>query len=411
MAEAARILSGAYLVNLQERGNTAANLGMMNADGADGVRSAFTTTVSGNLITGVNLETRKTTDTKGEIYSSGDMPDSYFAVSGGDGLAIVERKDGKGVAYTNLTDFKLQSDGTYENSAGNRLMGIRLNPNGTMPAGGVIRDNLSVVKLDTLNSKPTPSSKIDVSMRIPAIAPAINPTFTAQIYDSLGIAHTVTYTLNRTGPNAWQLNAAVTNGNITAPAGGGPTNITFNNDGTLATIGGAATGTLAFTFDFSAGGATNNQQVNLNLGTPGQSKGLVQAGEYAVTYNITPDGTRASDPLNNSFDKTGLISTVFKEANAPMPRYQIVIAKFANPNALDDIAGTAKTQSISSGEPSFQVPGQGNAGILEPKHLSKSNIQRIAEMLSLTENATTGGFMVAALAQSNKVDDEFKSRI
>jgi flagellar hook protein FlgE len=411
MTGATDILSGAYLVGLKERDNIAANLGMMNADGADGVKSSFTTTVSGSLVTGINIETRKTTDTKGSIYSTADMPDSYFAVSGGDGLAIINRKDGKGIAYTNLMDFKLQSDGTYENSAGNKLMGIKFNPDGTLPAGGAIRDNLTIVKLDILNSKPTPTSKIDVSMRIPAIAPAQNPAFTAQIYDTLGIAHTVTGTFTRTGANAWQLNAAVTNGVITAPGGGGPTNITFNNDGTLATIGGAATGTLNFTFDFSAGGATNNQAVALNLGTPGQALGLVQAGEYAVTYNITPDGSRASDPLNNSFDKTGIISTVFKEANQPQKRYQIVLAKFDNPNGLDDIAGTGKVQSITSGEPSFQIPGLGNAGVLEPKHLTKSNIERISEMLALTHNATGGGFLVAAIAQSNDVENEFKSRI
>ncbi len=64
-------------------------------------------------------------------------------------------------------------------------------------------------------------------------------------------------------------------------------------------------------------------------------------------------------------------------------------------------------QSIASGEPGFQIPGQGNAGILEPKHLTKSNIERISEMLALTSNATGGGFLVAPIAQSNDVENEF----
>ncbi|MDP3533175.1 MAG: flagellar hook-basal body complex protein [Alphaproteobacteria bacterium] len=413
MSTASVSLSNTFLKLQEMRDGESANLGLKGAYGTDGTEIKFSTIVTGSasggsVVSGIKATRSNTTSTQGAIVSTDDMPNSNFAVSGGDGLAIVQRKDGEGVAYTNLTDFVQKADGTYENSAGNKLLGIKYNDDGTLPS--VISTNLEIVKITNNSSRPIPSTKVDVSMRIPPNlgVGVANPKFEAQVYGSLGIAHTITCTLTKTGAGAWNLTPVVTGGAVTSPV---PIAVTFNNDGTLATVGGAASGDAALTLDFSAGGETNNQVVTLKLGTPGESKGLVQVGDTALVFSITPDGAPASDALTNSFDQQGVISTLFKNGTQPRKQYQIVLAKFPDSNELDNIAGTAKIQTTKSGFPSFQIPGQGSVGILEPKHLKQSNVDSTATLVKLMTTATDASLVLSAMSTSFDADKEFTKRL
>lgn len=408
MNSAAHTLTNAIGSELTARDVSATTLGLTDADGTTGIKNAFLTSVTNGMVTGVTQVSVKTTNVKGSIYATPDMPNSYFATSGSNDYAIVKRSDGSGIAYTNKTDFSKNAKGQFENSAGDLLMGIPFNPDGTLPP--IISSNLQVVTLGNISSKPTPTSRIDVAMRIPA-SKIVGTTevFTAQIYDSLGVPHTATYTLTKTAANAWNLTAAVTGGNITNPAGA--VAVTFNNDGTLATIGGAAIGTQAYTFDFSAGGANNAQAVSLNLGTPGQANGLVQAGDTSVTFSVVPDGSQASQALSDNFASSGIISSTFVNGIAPIPRFQIILGVFPNPNGLHDVKGTAKLATTESGPVSLQIPGQGNAGVLAPGSLTKSNVDRTRAMLDLTTNATTVSYLGAALSQSFDVEKGLIQRL
>lgn len=412
MSNGSTILSRTYLQYQEERHVLSSNLGMKGAYGADGSEIKFSTVVTGSasggsVISGIKATRSNTTSLQGAIVSTDDMPNSNFAISGGDGFAIVQRKDGQGIAYTNLTDFVQKSDGTYENSAGNKLMGIKYKDNGTLPS--VLLNNIEVVKISNTSSKPIQTTKIDVSMRIPPSPGAINPTFEAQVYGSLGVSHTVTCTLTKTGAGTWNLTPAVTGGAITNPVA--PIPVTFDNQGRLATVGGVVSGDAALTLDFSASGEANNQVVTLKLGTPGEHGGLVQVGDSALIFSITPDGAPASDALTNSFDQQGVVSTLFKNGAQPQKKYQIVLATFQDASGLDNIAGTAKVQTIASGVPSFQLPGQGSAGIVEPKHGRLSNINGTSTMVKLMETSTDTSIVLSAMSTSFEADKEFTRKI
>lgn len=411
MSVASTTLSNTFLKLQEMRDGESANLGLKNAYGTDGSEIKFSTIVTGSasggsVVSGIKATRSNTTSIQGGIVSTDDMPNSNFAVSGGDGLAIVQRKDGEGIAYTNLTDFIQKADGTYENSAGNKLMGIKYNADGTLPS--VISTNLEVIKITNTSAKPIPTTKVDVSMRIPPNPVGPDPKFEAQVYGSLGIAHTITCTLTKTGAGIWNLAPVVTGGAVTSPV---PIPVTFNNDGTLATVGGVASGDAALTLDFSIGGETNAQIITLKLGTPGESKGLMQVGDTALTFSITPDGAPASDALTNVFDQQGVISTLFKNGTQPQKQFQIVLAKFLDSNELDNIAGTAKIQTTKSGFPSFQIPGQGSVGILEPKHLKQSNVDGTGTLVKLMTAATDQSLVLSAMSTSFDADKEFTKRL
>lgn len=412
MSLASTILSATFQALQSQREMQSGNLALMNADGSDGTKTSFTTSVTagfgGSFVTGVTATTTNTADIHGAIYSDKTMPNSNFAITG-NGYAIV--RDPKGnVVYTRLTDFTQQADGTYANSAGNKLMGMKFNPDGTLPTGGAILNNLQLIQINTDNSIPVPTSNVGVNMRIPP-NPALgqNPTFETQIYGSLGIVHTLTCTFAKTGTNAWTVTPAITGGNITAPVA--PIPITFNNNGTLATVNGNPTGTAVLTFDFSAGGESNVQNINLNLGTPGISNGLMQVGAFVVTYGITPDGAPVNDALTNTFNAQGVVSTVFKNSTRPQEQFQIVLANFMDPNALDNGDGTTKLQTLASGPPSFQVPGQGNVGVLAPQSLMQSNVDSTAQLVDVMGTSTTASLVLAALSQSIEGDKEFAKRM
>src|SRR3972149_7159556 len=107
-------------------------------------------------------------------------------------------------------------------------------------------------------------------------------TTSVDVYDSLGVKHTVSLRFTKQGDNTWDMNASMdtSDGTISTSKISG---ITFNSDGTF-----SASGSTTLAFEFS--GISGTQSVIFSLGTSSKSDGLTQYGGTSTAAATSQDG-------------------------------------------------------------------------------------------------------------------------
>jgi flagellar hook protein FlgE len=96
------------------------------------------------------------------------------------------------------------------------------------------------------------------------------------------------------------------------------------------------------------------------------------AGEFEMRSKAQ-DGTSAGALAGVSVDASGFVSASF--SNGEVRRiFQLPIATFANPGALDPRSGNVFAQTDGSGEFNLKVAGTAGAGAITPEALEASNV-------------------------------------
>jgi flagellar hook protein FlgE len=391
-----------------------ANISQSVANGTKQVETVFSSVVSGgSQVSGVKFTTRTQVSQSGDIDQSGSMPDTFFAVTGGSGLVPVKFSDDGEILWTHLTDFSLDKNGEFVNSAGGKLQIMMLDNNGQLPAGGIDITRLTTAKISNISGQATPTSEIDLSFKLPAGKAAnYSRTNSTTIYDSLGLQHTVNYqwTQNNAAGTQWQLTVT----DDATPANQiYQNNITFDANGAISQIAGVGVaGTaanIALTFDFSAGGAANNQAITFKLGTFGDNtSGLTRGGNDPGAPKFTVNGSKPGDFSGVSIDKSGLIAANFVGSNQIRPIMQIVLGDFAAPNSMDPVSGTAYRQTFDSGPARISSPKDG-IGVITSKALIKSTADTTGAILTLIGNSMLTGFTTRAISEINNAEKSLLS--
>jgi len=147
-------------------------------------------------------------------------------------------------------------------------------------------------------------------------------------------------------------------GTITAP-------MVFTNSGTLST---------PTSYDLSIAwgdGATSTVAIDVADFTQ-------YAGDFLVQNNNT-DGYEATEMESYRFDTKGRVIGVFGNGEA-RPIYQIPLANFSNPNALETHNGNVYRETTDSGEPRTSVATQTDAYSFLPNAVELSNVDLGDEM-------------------------------
>lgn len=298
-----------------------------------------------------------------------------FAIAGS-GFAIVRNlpgntADGKGtIGYTRIGTFEPDSAGNFRNSSGQYLQALPIDQTTGLPASLNI-DNLVTLSTGGLTQAAAATTKAAFTTQLSSNAEA-GTIFsqTIQVFDSLGIAHNVTFVWEKqTTAQTWNVTACVDGAVMSsgtyagsllpsspkqAPPTAGGVAVTFNDEGALDTPstfstlditwpGGAAPSSIDL--DFSKITSRGSQsQIIASPVVDGSSFGTFKS------LNITADGT-VSVTFNN--DKT------IKYARIPL-------AIFQNPNGLVD-SGTGDgvfAASGDTGESQMVFPGVDGSGSL-----------------------------------------------
>jgi flagellar hook protein FlgE len=344
-------------------------------------------------------------DVQGTITQSDDplalaiTGQGFFAVSEQSGQSASGPLFNSQQYYTRAGDFQMNQDGYLVNSAGEYLNGWLADPRTS-----VINQNaLAPIQVSQGVYNPVPTSTVTLSANLPATPAAGTATAASPIssdlnvYDSLGVAHTVTLNWVRNSQDDWTVSLVIPDEPAPAtpdsaeiqfgptasgnPVPGGTIGQIANATGTVATGGYSANGaaTLSFVANFPAGART----ITLNLGNYGETTGLTQyAGTQYDLHNLTQNGVPPGDFSSVSAEANGDIVANYDNGQSRVIA-QIPLVTFNSPDALQRQDGQAFSATVNSGTPLANAVGSSGAGNLVTESVEGSNVDIATEFSKL----------------------------
>ena len=347
------------------RGATAPNGGLGSINGAQiGL---------GMTVAGIDV-----LHTQGNLQSTGKLTDMAIQ---GDGFFVLG--NGNQQFFTRDGAFDIALDGTLENPAsGLKVQGWTADAQGGMDTTIPIGD-LSIPIGQRTTAQASSSALIRGNLDAGAAADATSDASTTlSLFDSLGVAHSVKVTFEKTATtNQWKWTAATPDNTGAVVAGDGT--ITFTNSGLVATAGVVMTTPLAITLTNGAAAlplATFTVAQPAVVGPPAVAK---VAGTFDLTDMTQFSGS--SEPISSANGFTsgslttfavgngGLITGVYSNGQT-QALGQIAMASFLNPAGLIRAGQNMFGMSSASGNPSIGQPGSSSRGNVTTGSLEMSNV-------------------------------------
>ncbi len=332
---------------------------------------------------GVRATPRQSVDGQGLIVASTST--TNLALDGNGMFACTDSAGGNVLYFTRNGEFSIDESGYLVNGS-YYLQGWELDQNGNVAVSNSnSASSLSPINLSAFNSSAAATDEVGIQANLPSSA-AIGDTFTTavEVYDSLGTAHTVGVTWEKTATNEWEANfsnptLATDNSQTTGTISGGPITITFS-DGLLdsytpnpadITISGWTTG-------------ASDSAITLDLGTSGKTDGLTQ---YAPTSDEDIQVTVATISQNglqygvlNGVEILDDGSVIASYDNGDeVAIYKIPVATFTNYNGLSLNSDGFYEQTFGSGNYTLTEAGTGSAGEIVGASLESSTVDTADE--------------------------------
>jgi flagellar hook protein FlgE len=344
----------------------------------------------------VTAKTEYMNDVQGTIVSSTDSTalaisgQGFFSVSVANGTTASGPTFSPEQYYTRAGDFSLNTDGYLVNSAGDYLNGWTVDT-----AGTVNQNALNPIQVSETVYNPVATANITLSANLP---PGGNPdasdstiqdpiTSTVDVYDSQGTEQPLTLSFTSAGAdsNEWTLNVyegssttSIGTATVDFDASGDLSSVTQNGT-TQSTSGDAATVTLATTFSTTTG----TQNITLNLGDIGTTKGLTQySGSSYSLRSITQDGCAPGSFSSVSMTTTGNVVVNYNNGESRTIA-QVPVITFSDPNGLQQEGSSTFAATTDSGNAIADAAGNNGAGTLETSSVEDSNVDLSTEFTNL----------------------------
>lgn len=367
---------------------------------------------------GVIFNAYQNINSQGLIQATGSATD--IAINGNGFFVVTDdiNNQPSGFTYTRNGNFKTDAQGLLINSEGYYLLGQRTDDTGAVIATNTNDLNsLEPIDVNTISGVAAATTEVRFDLNLPADAVAgDNYVNSFEIFDTLGVSHTITATWTKNAPNDWtvdfsdpvQTNTGVVSGSLDTGGGLQTVDIIFNGDGSVASFNPAVP-----QFDitgFTTG--ANDSTIALDLGTAGLTDGVTQFSSNTVTpdleiFLIDQDGTRFGQLSGISINDAGLVEAAF-ENGVRRPIFQLPIATFPNAGGLINVNGTVYDEAEAAGNLNLRSPGQGNAGTIIATSLEMSTTDTSEEFnkMIVSQQAYSAGAQVVSTA-----DDMFQELI
>ena len=329
-----------------------------------------------------------------------------------------------GMLYTRAGAFTPGTNGDLVNGAGFVLMGWPLDSNGDLADSlntstvnaSTATAALVPVNVQNLTESPQPTTTVSVAANLDASQPAstaaydptdptknmasgsVTPTFDMPInvIDSTGVSHTLTADFLKTGTNTWAMEVTAPTADVTGAPNGQIAygTVTFNGDGSLASISSPSTSSLTtIPINWSNGATASSIAVNwgtagAQFGTPGatiigKTDGLEQLDESSGIINVKADGIQPGTLTGVTIDASGNVIGTFSNQTT-QNFYRVPLANFQSPDFLTTLSGNVYQQSGGSGTPFFvQASEPGSGSTINPSSLEESNVNQTTQITSL----------------------------
>lgn len=305
----------------------------------------------------------------------------------GEGFFILN--DNGSRVYTRAGAFSVDRDGYVVNSSGQTLQVFQ-------PIGNSSTNfntgSLSDLQISLTEGAPNPTSSVQMAINLDAsdtsagTVAAFDPNTPSSydystsytVYDSLGAEHTATmyFLKDNTTNNTWHNWLYVDNGagmtNVTQNGGTAYSTLTFNTDGSLATVNGAAATTM--TYDNLA---MTNGAADLALDID-YSDVTQFGGDFSVN-SLFQDGFSTGRLTGLDISDTGVVSARYTNGQSTALG-KVALANFANVQGLRQLGDTNWAETFSSGGALIGEGGTASFGLVQSGALEASNVD-IAEQL------------------------------
>jgi len=310
---------------------------------------------------GVQLASIDTLFSPGNLQGTGlntDLAiqnDGFFAVG-----------DGQKMYYTRAGNFDFDGQGNLiSRSNGMKVYGWMANSSGEIDNRRTV-ETIVVPKGQVINAVATGQVQAGKNLDA-ALLVGESITSSIEVFDSLGINHTLKVTFTKDAENQWSWLA---DGDTLTGTGSG--SLEFNSDGSL-NLGSA--GNASFTLATGA----NPLSINLDFGSLTQ---LAEADSSAelINQNGFPMGSLESGRV--SFDTNGVITGYYSNG-LRKTLGQVALAIFNNPGGLMKVGQTLFEESNNSGVAQLGTANSGGRGSFAPANLEMSNVELAQEFTEM----------------------------
>ncbi len=330
--------------------------------------------------------------TQGSLSNTGVATD--LALSGDGFFVVGGTVDGvQGQFYTRAGQMKINAKGDITNLEGMQLQGYKALGGGKFAASvGGLQVNTSALS-PAVTTKMAITANLDANAKVPALPfDPLNPASTSsfstsmQVFDSLGNSHAVDVYMVKTAANAWDYHAVVDGGQLAGGTAGtnveiGSGSLTFTSAGALNTS--ATTTAISASFN----GATANQAIALDFGTPIATggTGLTGSTQFASPSSVsnqTQDGYASGDLAGISVDGSGVVKGTYTNGQK-LDIGQLAIAKFRSNEGLGRAGHNLWLATRESGDAAVGTAGSGGRGAVSGGALEQSNVDLATQFVDL----------------------------
>jgi flagellar hook protein FlgE len=365
---------------------------------------------------------------------------THLAVSG-NGLFIVRSRSSDATPnepylYTRAGQFTADSNGYLQNTAGFYLHGWSVDSTGIVDASPTDLSVLEPIRVSGIAGGAEATSNLSLSANLQSSQPlssavtgatydaedslnnmasgAVEPDFQIpiQIFDSEGGTHTLTMAFLRAGPNQWHTEVLMPSSEVLP--GGSPlidgqlakgivaftpfgkidlANSTLPTSVTIGLSGAGAGPEWAPSLGLAA------QTIQLDLGGNGAPGGLTNYDSVSQLSTSTVNGTPFGSLSAVDVDNDGFVTAIF--TNGLTRRiYQVPLASFGNPDALNAENGGIYKLSPGAGAVAIRGAGESGVGTIKARSLEASTVDLAEEFskLIMTQRAYSASSKIITTA-------------
>ncbi len=314
--------------------------------------------------------------TQGAIQASSGPLDAAIQ---GDGFLVVKDSGGR-TLYTRGGNLQVDKAGNLMTSTGEKVQGWTMQGN-TLSTIGPVMD----IVVPVGNLKPAVATKnfsFDINLNAAATAgpPADQFSSGIEVFDSLGVSHTVTVTLTKSATaNQWDYSLSVPNSDVTAAFTPITGSVTFDSSGKLITP--AAGGTMPVIPITGLKSGAANMSMTWNL-YDGASNRLTQFAQPSAPSANSQDGSRAAQLVKVGLVDGGKILAEYSDGQQTVVG-QLGMVSVRNPESLISVGNNNFQTSARTALPAVGVPGTGGRGDIVGGAVENSTVDIAKEFTNL----------------------------
>ena len=315
--------------------------------------------------------------TQGSFESSSNALD--LAIDGS-GFFVVSPTNTTGTFFTRAGQFRLNQNGLVQAITGEILQGQAI-------TNDTVSTSVSDIDLAGVQSTPQATTTFTLGANLDASTSAAT-TFTSPItiFNSVGNQVTLSAQFTKVAnANQWTYAISTSEGTVTSGASG---SVTFDTNGQLSLVGGAAVADQSIVIDFSSASTpAATQTLSWDLANAAGTATNGKLTGFAAESNnnsLVQDGFTTGTLTGLAVSDKGVIAGLFNNGQSDN-LFQVTLADFLAPSGLTRQGSNLFSESEESGQGVLGLARTGGVGAIVGQSLELSNVDLAEQFITMIQ--------------------------